>query len=228
MAVAPAARCDARREAARLRPRARARLARPDADRPLARHPERDDVRLRVRAGSSTSSAAARRRGSSSPRRSRPSAWPATASRPPKLAPLPRAEGGVLPRRLRARSGVLDALGVERQRMLVVVRTPPEVVALPPARRTRSSATCSSASAGDDARPRRRPAADGGAARVDPRARAFPPLFVPDRAVDAQSLIALADRRRLRRRDDEPRGGRARDRRSTRRSGAGWARSTSG
>ena len=47
--------------------------------------------------------------------------------RPPKLRPLPGAEGGVLPRGLRARRGRARRARVDPAKILVVVRTPPDV-----------------------------------------------------------------------------------------------------
>ena len=73
---------------------------------------------------------------------------------------------------------------------------------------TRCSGTCSSDSAGTTRAPRRRAAADGGAARVDPRPR--PSLAGRPRPRGRRAEPDFRRRRgRLRRRDDEPRGRRA-------------------
>jgi hypothetical protein len=85
-----------------LRRSARARLARADADRAPARHSKRDDVRLRVR----LAPAPARLPGGDAgrgPRRDSARAAGALWSRAVQARAVPRAEGGVLPRRLRAR-----------------------------------------------------------------------------------------------------------------------------
>ena len=94
----------------RLRRRARSRVARADDHRAPARNPERDDLRLRV----GVESAPARLPGRHASRR--PGLDP---DRPPcplrrraaEAAPVPGAEGGVLPRRLRRRSGRARAVG---------------------------------------------------------------------------------------------------------------------
>ena len=174
-----------------LRPRARARLARPDADRALARHPERDHVRLRVRLAPAP---ARLPRGDA---RRRPRGDPARAARPlrraaAEAAPLPRPEGGVLPRRLRAGSPV--GRPGSAQAAASSSAPPPEVSLYH--------------RHGNPLFPRRRSSGSGRDERVhavvlpriaeqrerDPRRSACRPLVVPDRAVDAQSLIAAADR----------------------------------
>ena len=142
-------------EAARLRPRARPRLARPDADRPLARHPERDDVRLRVRLAPAP---ARLPRGDAC---GRPRGDPARAAGPVRrktaeAAPLSRPEGGVLPGRLRAGRGSRSPTASE----LVVVRTPPEV-SLYHRHGNPLFRDVLERLGRDDAPPRRRAAADG-------------------------------------------------------------------
>ena len=192
-------------EAARLRPRARARLARPDADRPLARDPERDDVRLRVR----LAPAPARLPRGDAGRR--PRGDPARAARPlrraaAEAAPLPGPEGGVLPRRLRARRRSTS----RRASALVVVRTPPEVSLYHrhgnPLFRRRARAARPGRRASTPSSCRARTSSARRSARSASRR-----CVVPDRAVDAQSLIAAAAVVVSAGRDDEPRGGRARN-----------------
>src|SRR3954471_18510230 len=99
-------------EAARLRARAGARVARTDRDGTPARPAERDDARLRVRDAAAPARHArrhARRRTRSDPARTARAFW----SPPPEAAALPRTEGGVLPLRLRA--GPARARGAERR-----------------------------------------------------------------------------------------------------------------
>ena len=152
--------------------------------------------------GSSTSSAAARRRGSSCRRRSRRSGSPVRRCAE-EAPPLPRPEGGVLPRRLRALAACRRAGG---RRACWSSPARRRGLALPPARQP--------------ALPRRSTGSAASASHVvvlprtdEQRADPRPPpalVVVPDRAVEAQSLIAPPPRR-LGRRDDEPRSGRARD-----------------
>ncbi len=88
-------------EGTRLRHRARPRLARADDDRAALRHPERDDVRLRVR----LAAAPARLPGGHEGRRTGldPAGAPGQVRDGAAQAPaVPRSEGGVLPGRLRA------------------------------------------------------------------------------------------------------------------------------
>ena len=98
----PAARAQALRQGPRLRPRARARLPRADDHRAPAGHPERDDARLRVRDAPAPSR---RPRGDEGRRpRSDPGGAHGPLRRAPAEAPpVPGAQGGVLPLRLRAR-----------------------------------------------------------------------------------------------------------------------------
>jgi predicted glycosyltransferase len=87
--------------------------------------------------------------------------------------------------------GVLDALGVDRERILVVVRTPPDV-SLYHRHANRLFPTLLSALGNDERL----------SAVVVPRTKAqleqikglaLPSVIVPEQAVDAQSLIALSD-----------------------------------
>ena len=119
-----------------------------------------------------------------------------------KLRALPGPQGGVLPRRLRARPGRARRARArpgraDRRRAHAARR-----LALPPLREPAVRA-CSSACAGEQAVVLPRTPEQ----RAELRAGGF---IVPDAAIDAQSLIAYADLVDLRRRHDEPRGGRAR------------------
>ena len=154
---------------------------------------------------SSTRSTAGSRRRSSCRTRSRPSGSTATA-RGGKLRPLPGPQGGVLPRRLRARpGGARTSSASTGPQPIAVVRTPPVGLALPPLReRPVRRAARAPARAG----PGRRAAAHAtSSAPSCARAGGF---IVPEHAIDAQSLVALRGPRDQRRRHDEPRGRRAR------------------
>ena len=128
--------------------------------------------------------------------------------RPGKLASTP-AEGGVLPRGLRARRPRCSArLGVDAERVLVVVRPPPDVSLY-----HRKSNRAVPAGARPP-RPRRRRPRARAAAHAEQRERVrdlgLPSLIVPDGAIDGQSARRARRPRRLGRRLDEPRGRRAR------------------
>ena len=85
----------------RLRPRAGAWLARADADGSAPRYPQRDDVRLRVGALPAHARLPRGDQGRRSRRDPRGTAAPVRGG-PGEAPPLPGAEGGVLPRGLRA------------------------------------------------------------------------------------------------------------------------------
>ena len=207
----------------RLRPRARPRLARADHDRAAARHPELDDVRLRV----GVAPAPARLPRSDAGRR--PGGDPAQAARvvrrrPAEARPVRGAEGGVLPLRLRSRSGGCggarrrpgpDARGAASSARRLAV--PPALESALPA----DAAPCRRARFG----PRGRPAADGRAARLRPLARAAVGARARTRRRRAEPHRRRG-RRRVGRRDDEPRGGGARGARSTPPTGAASEAST--
>ena len=110
---------------------------------------------------------------------------------PEKLAQYPGPQRGVLPRRLRAGPRDLERLGVDRTRVLVVSGRRPTCRCTTGAS-NRSSPQVVARLGGDE----------GVHAIVVPRteeqraivrALRLPSLIVPDGAVDAQSLIALAD-----------------------------------
>ena len=108
------------------RPRAVPCLARAPAHGAVARHPIGVRLRLRVRARP----APPRLPGRDARRRAGgdPAGAPRRARRPgAQGAALRRVEGGVLPARVPAGQGVLTSLGLDRTRVLVVVRTPPDV-----------------------------------------------------------------------------------------------------
>ena len=198
--AAPAARKGARtgetpagtatlREIACLRFGAGARVARADPRGTKPRHPERNRARLRVR----DTPAPARPAGGDAcrlPRRD-----PRRAPRPPRCAaaearPLPGDQGGVLPRGLRARSSGASTASTRRRCSLSCAR-----------RRTCRSTTGTAT--------RSSPASSSGSAATSPctpscclerpssasrfAASASPSLHVPEHAVDAPSLVALAD-----------------------------------
>ena len=114
-------------QAAGVRPRALPRLARASARRPLARGCGRRTPTTTSSPAPSTRSARARRRASSSRGDPAGPARPARARRPRRCAAIPGLKeeyylSGFSPDR-----GVLDELGLDPTRVLVVVRTPPEV-----------------------------------------------------------------------------------------------------
>src|SRR5205814_8208706 len=116
----PARRAQALGERTRLRRRARPRLPRADDHGAAPRHPELDDVRLRVRdvpAPARLPRCDAGRR----PRRDPARAARAVRRQAAEARAVPGAEGGVLPRRLRARPlaarAVLDRPGARARRL---------------------------------------------------------------------------------------------------------------
>ena len=107
-------------------------------------------------------------------------------------APLPGAEGGVLPRRARARRG---GARPARARPGSGARRRPHAargLALPPSRQP-AVRRRARAARHDAARAGGRAAAHARAARRRCCGAALPSLVVPEHAIDAQSLIALAD-----------------------------------
>jgi predicted glycosyltransferase len=86
---------------------------------------------------------------------------------------------------------VLDALGLDRSRVLVVVRTPPEVSLYHGGDTTLFGAVVTRLAGEDGVQAVALPRT--AAQRDALRAVASPSLVVPDRAVDALSLVALAD-----------------------------------
>ena len=140
--------------------------------------------------GCSAGSRSARRGGCWRPTRSRSSGWRRIGARAEKLFRYPGLKEEYYLADFEPDPAVLGELGLDRERVLVVVRPPPET---------------SEYHAPNDlyaATVRRLAAADGGAGRGHPphreqgaavRALGAANLIVPERAIDAQSLIAFAD-----------------------------------
>ena len=116
-------------------------------------------------------------------------------------------------------------LGLDAARVLVVVRTPPEVSLY---HRHGNPLFARRARAARRATPPCRPSSSRAPRRSATRSRAaaLPSLVVPEHAIDAQSLIALADLVVSAGGHDESRGGRARHAGVDDVRRAGWARST--
>ena len=110
--------------------------------------------------------------------------------RPPKLVRYPGLEEEYYLADFEPDRDVLD--GIDPAHVLAVVRTPPELAALPPAREPALRARCSSGSAATSPCTR-----SCSRARREQRAAiaglGLPSLQVAEHAVDAQSLVALAD-----------------------------------
>ena len=191
---------------------ARARLRRRDGPR-LERRDRRRQAAAASRArprsttsgrrSSTPSTAGWRARGGA---RRDPAGAPPPLRRAREAAPLRGPEGGVLPRRLRARRGGARRAGPRRApQPLVVVRTPPEVSLYHRFENDAVRAACSSGCEDD---------ADGGAAAHAPSSarssRAAGGFIVPEQADRRAEPGRLRRPRGLRRRYDEPRGGRAR------------------
>jgi uncharacterized protein len=87
--------------------------------------------------------------------------------------------------------GVLDALGVDRDRVVVVLRPPPDVSLYHRRSNKLFPAVLDAVGRRDDVHAVVVPRTEE--QRTHVRALQFPSLIVPDGAVDAQSLIALAD-----------------------------------
>jgi predicted glycosyltransferase len=87
--------------------------------------------------------------------------------------------------------GVLDALGADRERVLVVVRPPPDVSLYHRRANKLFPAVLDALGRREDVHAVVVPRTE--LQRTTVRALRFPSLIVPDGAVDAQSLIALAD-----------------------------------
>ena len=112
---------------------------------------------------------------------------------PEKLFPYPGPQGGVLPLRLRARpGGAASASAVDTARVVVVVRPPPDV-SLYHRKSNPLFPKVLDRLGSDDERPRGRAAAHRRRSASSSRAWQLPSLIVPPGAVEAQSLVALAD-----------------------------------
>jgi predicted glycosyltransferase len=90
-----------------------------------------------------------------------------------------------------ADAGVVDSLGIERDRVLVVVRTPPDVSLYHREANPLFGAVLERLGRDDGVRAIVLPRT--AKQRVEIVARQLPSVLVPDRAVDAQSLVAFAD-----------------------------------
>ena len=179
------------RETSRLRHRAVPRVARAPARRAVARNPIVVRIRLRVR------TCPARSRLPRGPPRHRPRRDPAGSARPAgrertQGAALPGPQGGVLPPRLRSRTRPCSTRSAS---IAPGSRRDPHSsggVAVPPPRKSALRGRAR------EARTRRRcarcrpPAHERAARRRSGRA-SLPSLVVPEHAIDAQSLVALAD-----------------------------------
>ena len=158
--------------------------------RPPARHPERDDVRLRVGVAPAPARLPRRDEGR------RPRGDPARAAEAlrrgaAEAAPLPGSEGGVLPRRLRARPELPARLGVDPARVLVVLRTPPDVSLYHRHANPLFPQTLDRLGRDPSVHAVVLPRTDEQREYV--RSLGLPSVLLPERAVDAQSLIAAAD-----------------------------------
>ena len=170
---------------ARLRRRDGPRLERRHGRRQAAADPERDRVRLRVGDGPAPGQLPAGARGRGARRDPARAALPLRRAR--QAAPLPGPQGGVLPRRLRARPRPCSTSwgSTAASRSSSCARRPTS-------RSTTASRTRSSRSVLERLRdvqtvvlPR--------TPRAARRARASGGFIVPERAIDAQSLVAFAD-----------------------------------
>ena len=172
-----------------VRPGAGARLARADARGAKPRHPERDRARLRVRDAPAPARAAGGDDASSSRMRSRRAPRPLRCPTA-EAGPLPGDQGGVLPRGLRARScrDRRHRPGRKCSRSCARRRT---------CRSTTGTATRSSPSVlerlGRDESVHAVVLPRTTEQRAAIEASASPSLHIPERAVDTQSLVALAD-----------------------------------
>ncbi len=178
---------------AALRPRARPRLGRPRRGQHAAADPIGADAGLRVRRPAAQARLPRRAAGCSSPTRSRSSDCAAPGPAERKLFRYPGPEGGLLPRRLRARparsstSSASTRDGGARSSSARRPRPRPITSATP-----LYDAVLDRLAADQAATAGRDPAHRGpGRTPCGPARTAS--LIVPERAIDAQSLIAYAD-----------------------------------
>ena len=207
-----------------LRPRGRPRLQRPRARRRLAADPGGQHLRLRVRRAAAQHRLPARAARDDA-RRDPARAARALRRRAGQARPVRRAQGGVLPLGLHARrgraGGTRGRSGEDpRDRAPAARRLPLSPQVQPPVPAGARVPGAARGRHGDRDPAHRGPARarGGAAAAVGDRARARGRRPEPDRARRP---------RRLGRRHDEPRGGRARHARSTRPTAGGSAASTS-
>ena len=174
-----------------LRPGAGTRLARADDHGQAPRHSQLHDVRLRV--GLAPAPARLPGRHASGRARGDPARATRALRRPPtQAAALPRAQGGVLPVRTSSPTPPQRPLSASNSsRVLVVVRTPPDVSLYHRASNPLFPRVLEHLGNHPEVQ-----------AVVIPRTveqrnyvrgLEYPSLIVPERAVDAQSLIALSD-----------------------------------
>ena len=127
---------------------------------------------------------------------------------PPKLLQYPGLKEEYYLSDFEPDPAVLDALGVDPARTLVVLRPPPDVSLYHRHANPLFPLTLEHLGRLDNVHAFVLPRTDEQRDYV--RSLALPSVIVPEQAVDAQSLIALRRPRRLGRRHDEPRGRRAR------------------
>jgi uncharacterized protein len=111
--------------------------------------------------------------------------------KPPKLVRYPGLKEEYYLADFEPDHAALDGLGIDSARILVVVRTPPDVSLYHRASNTLFPDVLASLGRHEDVQAIVLPRTDEQRAAI--RARELPSLVVPDRAVDAQSLIAFAD-----------------------------------
>ncbi len=131
------------------------------------------------------------RRASSCRRRFRPSGWRATARGRPKLRRYPGLKEEYYLSDFEPDPAVPERLGVDPGRRLVVVRTPPEVSLYHRHGNPLFVAVLERLGRDESVHAVVLPRTDEQRRRI--AALALPSLLLPDRAVDAQSLIAAAD-----------------------------------
>ena len=165
-------------------------VARAHDDRAAARHPESDHARLRVRDAAAPPRHARRdesRRAGLDPGR----ALDASGVRPPKLLRYPGLKEEYYLSDFEPDPAVLEQLGVDPQRVLVVLRPPPDVSLYHRHSNPLFPQTLAFFGNLDTVHAVVLPRTDEQREYV--RGLALPSVIVPDRAVDAQSLIAVAD-----------------------------------
>ena len=204
-------------------PGARPRVGRPGGRLGGLHHPVGPDAGLRVRAACSARSPSGSRSGCWCRTRSRSSGWPRSAPRSEKLVRYPGLKEEYYLADFEPDPAVLGELGLDREKVLVVVRPPPETSEYH-ARNDLYGATIAASPGPTEAQavviPRTDRAGRGGAGarrRQPDRARARDRRPEPDR---------LRRPRGQRRGDDEPRGRRPRHPRLHDLQPAGWAGST--
>ena len=177
------------REAGPVRHRARARLARADAGRAQPRDPQRHRARLRVRDAPAPARAAGGDTRRSSPTRSRPERLARLGAKPPKLVRYPGIKEEYYLADFEPDPAAVD--GIDPARVLVVVRTPPEVSLYHRHGNPLFAQVLERLGRDESVHAVVLPRTAEQRGQI--RARGLPSLHVPEHAVDAQSLVALAD-----------------------------------